>query len=1024
MMSLTLAEKRVNDFKNKYGEVALQLAYHAALPVALNADLLHLLRINFFLDPPVALPYTAEFELLLSPLCREIDEGLYEIEPEIRDILLQGLCSIDNGQRIKDVATLLWQYVDRDAVWIDRVELERAQQLTVLNFLNPAQAKEYLAEGDAEINDGKIAERDWYVAMRQEIDRYPQPIEVEEIDRAEEMRQDFYREMLERHLDELKENIEGDFIHHGYKLSFGLHPREIDELNIDEVKIHDVTNVNITNISKSVDTDDLSAVFEVSAEIVFSAEFTTLNHDMFIREIHEDTGYPTTTHYIPNQSVNATVRVYAEILDNEEDELEIDHIDLIIQEPILVNYQDAIPSNPQDLIPSNLKELLGCEEDIRIEILDSLSTREREIIRLRCGLDDGRVKTLSEIGHIFNVTPERIRQIEAKALRKLRHPSRWKDYIASSNIVDREDTQKAISREILNQAAVDNIPKVFINYSHNFQSSDYKDRILILSNRLREDGIDCNIDQYEESPPEGWQRWMLNQVEQSDFVLIACTEEYDRRFRGKEELGKGNGATWEGGVIIQELYDAQGQNSKFIPITINSEDANFIPSPLRSATNYRLQNDDEYELLYRRLTNQPRNRKPQLGKLQTLAPRDRKQDFSGNLSSQVAKITNEAQELLMTAFESSDKVIFVVETNMYTHIIAGRLNFVDHPELLATYQYAIAQLVEKGFITKMEPTNCDRYELTSKGYEFCIEAAKSPQPETQSPIDLNTMPVSKTSTVGQSIPAAKTTRSKKQPDAAKLRKIQEHISILRNSRSTDLEKINALKALGRAIDNEQAIQAILFLTRTNKNNDVIAEAVKSLGNIGKKDPNVLQEMLRLLRSSSNNLVIIEVLTSLGKIGNTDSTTVRAVLNLLTFNKNGSVIINIMKAFALIAKGNNEVIQKILSLLPNNNDTNVKKSMIESLGEIASGNKIAINQLISILRFSQNAPILKQFAANGLGKIALGDKDAISAMESELKFSSIKAVKDRVAVNLNKIDRDNKVAADYRAKTKKTRSTKK
>ena len=175
-------------------------------------------------------------------------------------------------------------------------------------------------------------------------------------------------------------------------------------------------------------------------------------------------------------------------------------------------------------------------------------------------------------------------------------------------------------------------PKVFISYSHNVQSPDYKDRILTLANRLLEDGIDCHIDQYEESPPEGWQRWMLNQVERANFVLIACSEEYDRRFRGNETYGKGKGATWEGGVIIQELYDAQGQNSKFIPIIINPEDANFIPSPLRSATNYRLQNDDGYESLYRRLTNQLRNRKPQLGKLQTLAPRDRKQLFQEDSS--------------------------------------------------------------------------------------------------------------------------------------------------------------------------------------------------------------------------------------------------------------------------------------------------------------------------------------------------------------------------------------------------------
>jgi formylglycine-generating enzyme required for sulfatase activity/nucleoside phosphorylase len=200
-------------------------------------------------------------------------------------------------------------------------------------------------------------------------------------------------------------------------------------------------------------------------------------------------------------------------------------------------------------------------------------------------------------------------------------------------------------------------PKVFISYSHNVQSPDYKDRMLTLANRLLEDGIDCNIDQYEESPPEGWQRWMLNQVDRADFVLIACSEEYDRRFRGNETYGKGKGATWEGGVIIQELYDAQGQNSKFIPITINPEEANFIPSSLRSATSYRLQNDDGYELLYRRLTNQPRNRKPQLGKLQTLAPRDQKQIFQEDSSSHTSQSQRTEAETQDTTTHSENKII-------------------------------------------------------------------------------------------------------------------------------------------------------------------------------------------------------------------------------------------------------------------------------------------------------------------------------------------------------------------------------
>ncbi|SCG83597.1 RNA polymerase sigma factor rpoD Sigma-43 [Proteiniborus sp. DW1] len=61
-----------------------------------------------------------------------------------------------------------------------------------------------------------------------------------------------------------------------------------------------------------------------------------------------------------------------------------------------------------------------------IEVLDTLTPREQKVLRLRFGLDDGRARTLEEVGKEFDVTRERIRQIEAKALRKLRHPSRSK----------------------------------------------------------------------------------------------------------------------------------------------------------------------------------------------------------------------------------------------------------------------------------------------------------------------------------------------------------------------------------------------------------------------------------------------------------------------------------------------------------------------------------------------------------------------------------------------------------------------
>ena len=60
------------------------------------------------------------------------------------------------------------------------------------------------------------------------------------------------------------------------------------------------------------------------------------------------------------------------------------------------------------------------------EVMSTLTPREAKVLRLRFGLDDGKARTLEEVGKEFQVTRERIRQIEAKALRKLRHPSRSK----------------------------------------------------------------------------------------------------------------------------------------------------------------------------------------------------------------------------------------------------------------------------------------------------------------------------------------------------------------------------------------------------------------------------------------------------------------------------------------------------------------------------------------------------------------------------------------------------------------------
>jgi RNA polymerase primary sigma factor len=80
---------------------------------------------------------------------------------------------------------------------------------------------------------------------------------------------------------------------------------------------------------------------------------------------------------------------------------------------------DDAPAPADAVAVALLKEQL-------VEVLNTLTPREAKVLRLRYGLDDGKARTLEEVGKEFNVTRERIRQIEAKALRKLRHPSRSK----------------------------------------------------------------------------------------------------------------------------------------------------------------------------------------------------------------------------------------------------------------------------------------------------------------------------------------------------------------------------------------------------------------------------------------------------------------------------------------------------------------------------------------------------------------------------------------------------------------------
>ena len=80
-------------------------------------------------------------------------------------------------------------------------------------------------------------------------------------------------------------------------------------------------------------------------------------------------------------------------------------------------------------------------------------------------------------------------------------------------------------------------PNVFISYTHD--STVHEGEVLELANRLRADGIDSVLDQYETFPNRGWIQWMKDGVREARFILIVCTETYRRRWDGDETAGVG-----------------------------------------------------------------------------------------------------------------------------------------------------------------------------------------------------------------------------------------------------------------------------------------------------------------------------------------------------------------------------------------------------------------------------------------------------------------------------------------------------
>jgi formylglycine-generating enzyme required for sulfatase activity len=244
-------------------------------------------------------------------------------------------------------------------------------------------------------------------------------------------------------------------------------------------------------------------------------------------------------------------------------------------------------------------------------------------------------------------------------------------------------------------------PKVFISYSHD--SPQHNDLVLELFNRLRSDGIDCVIDQCEPAPSEGWARWMDKQIQEADFILMICTEIYFRRVMGQEELGKGLGVRWEGHLIYDYIYQAGTTNTKFIPILIAPGKTEYIPTPLRAYPHYLAFTDSGYEELYRRLTNQPRDLKPALGKLKTLPPRERR-----------ALVPYEGEAIIPKGLRAFDQL----DTNFFLQLLPGPRDNTGLPESIRFWKTRIESTDEdESFRVGLMygPSGCGKTSLVKAG---------------------------------------------------------------------------------------------------------------------------------------------------------------------------------------------------------------------------------------------------------------------------------------------------------------------
>lgn len=216
---------------------------------------------------------------------------------------------------------------------------------------------------------------------------------------------------------------------------------------------------------------------------------------------------------------------------------------------------------------------------------------------------------------------------------------------------------------------MENNPKVFISYSH--ENEIFENKILEFANKLRSQGMDTNVDLYEEAPIEGWPKWMDNQIRMADFVLVVITKSYyDKCYVGDI---KGKGVSWEVNIVYQYIYDNFSGNSKFIPVFFNNVDEQYILTPLKPFTFYNIGNEIGFDKLYWRLRGITKAQKPALGKLRPLPIKEKRTMF---FSSPInLDLWNDAGwEGILYLFCPGEIPVIGV---LYKNYVAGKKIFID-----------------------------------------------------------------------------------------------------------------------------------------------------------------------------------------------------------------------------------------------------------------------------------------------------------------------------------------------------------